>query len=468
MENQNALHLPVKVKLALGIGEFSKNTLNILNTFFLLWFYTDVAKIPAAAASVIMLIAKVWDAINDPMMGIIVDNTKSKEGRCRFWLKYLSVPAGVCVALSYTVPSLSETGTIIWVAITYIFQGMAQTATNIPLNTMLARITDDRLERVKLGQWRGFGALIASALIPSVALPFATLVGGGNPTDGFLAVAIVCGVIYALGFLIVAIATKGYERTYEEELALGIVHETQKLQIGKALMAIVKNKVCLVVCCANFGYLIFCSLMGSALVYYMQYNLNNANLMSVYSMLSSIIGFVAVAMMGMLGKKFGNAKSCAIGSFILVICYILRFVTHDTITWILYLAWALEGIGTGLFAQMIYQCLVDSITYGKWKTGVDNQALIMSVFTFFQKVALALGSVVTAALLGVVGYQEGAVVQSDSVLDLFFWEMVVIPLIMFTLLTFIFGYINKYEKQIPQMEQELKEREAAEKVAANS
>lgn len=67
--------LPVKIKFAMAYGDFGKSTLNILNAFFLLWFYTDVAKIPAAAATVIMIIAKVWDAINDPMMGVILDKT---------------------------------------------------------------------------------------------------------------------------------------------------------------------------------------------------------------------------------------------------------------------------------------------------------------------------------------------------------------------------------------------------------
>ena len=98
---ENSQKLPIRIKFAMAYGDFGKSTLNILNAFFLLWFYTDVAKIPAAAATVIMVIAKVWDAINDPMMGVILDKTVSKEGKCRAWLKYLSVPAGICVAVAY-------------------------------------------------------------------------------------------------------------------------------------------------------------------------------------------------------------------------------------------------------------------------------------------------------------------------------------------------------------------------------
>ena len=154
---ENSQKLPIRIKFAMAYGDFGKSTL---------WFYTDVAKIPAAAATVIMVIAKVWDAINDPMMGVILDKTVSKEGKCRAWLKYLSVPAGICVALSYWAPHLKQSYLIIFVAITYLFQGMAQTATNVPFNTLLARITTDKDERVKLGQWRGYGNTIASVLLP--------------------------------------------------------------------------------------------------------------------------------------------------------------------------------------------------------------------------------------------------------------------------------------------------------------
>ncbi len=179
---ENSQKLPIRIKFAMAYGDFGKSTLNILNAFFLLWFYTDVAKIPAAAATVIMVIAKVWDAINDPMMGVILDKTVSKEGKCRAWLKYLSVPAGICVALSYWAPHLKQSHLIIFVAITYLFQGMAQTATNVPFNTLLARITTDKDERVKLGQWRGYGNTIASVLVTATALPFVKLIGGGDQT----------------------------------------------------------------------------------------------------------------------------------------------------------------------------------------------------------------------------------------------------------------------------------------------
>lgn len=452
---ENSQKLPIRIKFAMAYGDFGKSTLNILNAFFLLWFYTDVAKIPAAAATVIMVIAKVWDAINDPMMGVILDKTVSKEGKCRAWLKYLSVPAGICVALSYWAPHLKQSHLIIFVAITYLFQGMAQTATNVPFNTLLARITTDKDERVKLGQWRGYGNTIASVLVTATALPFVKLIGGGDQTKGFFIFAIICGVIYATSFLTVYAASKGFEEpSYKLDKNSGderIKEEAEKQSVSAILKALITNKYALFVCVVNIMFMIYNALNGASMVYY----LHNTNLMGVYSTMSSIISFIAIVGMGYMGKKFGNAMSCSISSIALVISFGLRFITHDASLPILFFCWGCEGIGVGLFAQMIYQCALDSMTYGEWKSGVDNGGTIMSIFTFAQKAGLAGGGILASSLLTAFHYQASAAEQSQAIQNLFFAEIVTIPLVIFIILVFAFYRLSKLEKQLPEMQAEI-------------
>jgi len=465
--NQNAeqtTKLPVFLKFSLAVGDFSKSTLQILNAFFLLWFYTDVAKIPAAAATVIMVIARVWDAVNDPMMGVLLDKTRSREGKCRFWLKYFSVPAGVFIVLSYTCPGLKGNALIAWIGITYIFQGMAQTITNIPFNTLLARITTDKEERVKLGQWRGFGGMIASTLITATALPLVKFIGHGDQTKGFFAFAVICGFIYAAGFLLVFYASKGYEHFDPEEMETKEQEkkDKEKTSVKALIVALLKNKYALIVCLINALFLIYNALNGASTVYYLNYNLHNQGLMSVYSVMTSVIGFVAVAGMGFMGKKFGNAKSCGIASVLLIISYGTRFLTHDAYLPVLFGCWGIEGIGAGLFAQMIYQCALDAMTYGKWKTGVDNQGTVMSIYTFAQKLGLALGGIIASSLLTAYHYVPNAKAQTHAVQSLFFNEIVTMPAVTFIVLFFLFMYLAKLEKGIPKMEAELAAREAAE------
>ena len=122
---------------------------------------------------------------------------------------------------------------------------MAQTATNVPFNTLLARITTDKDERVKLGQWRGYGNTIASVLVTATALPFVKLIGGGDQTKGFFIFAIICGVIYATSFLTVYAASKGFEepsykldKNSEDER---IKEEAEKQSVSAILKALITN-----------------------------------------------------------------------------------------------------------------------------------------------------------------------------------------------------------------------------------
>lgn len=140
--------LPWPVKIGYSVGNFAKALLAVSVSVYLLYFYTDICGIDSKIASTIILIAKIWDIINDPMMGAIVDKTVSKEGRCRFYLKYFSVPAGIIFALSFFMPDFAMPGKIAWAAITYILQGMASTILLIPLNTLMGRLTSNQQQRV--------------------------------------------------------------------------------------------------------------------------------------------------------------------------------------------------------------------------------------------------------------------------------------------------------------------------------
>ena len=162
MENTAQKKLPLKVKWLFASGDFAKTLLVVITAVCSLYFYVDVLGMDPDVVALIILIAKIWDFINDPMMGAIVDRTRSKEGKCRMWLKYMSVPGGVVFALNFIMPELAETGKIVWVAITYTLQGMASTALMIPQNTLMSRITTDPVERAAINSYRGYFTVAAN------------------------------------------------------------------------------------------------------------------------------------------------------------------------------------------------------------------------------------------------------------------------------------------------------------------
>lgn len=450
--------LPLRVKVCYAIGHLGNMLLLLMNAVFLLYFYTDIIGISAGAAAVIILIARLWDAINDPMMGVIVDKKERKGGKCRYFLKLFAVPAGICLALSYFVPDLRGSAKLIWVAVTYILQGMAQTAVSVPLFTMMARLTSSKVERAKLGQYQSCAAIIANLAVPAITLPMAKAIGSGNLQAGFSVVAVIYGVVFAVCFLVCWAGTAGYEKGSEE---METPVAAPKVSVGEILNALVHNKVALLVALCYLMYCIYSTLMGSSLVYYLTYNLKNTDLLSAYSVLSTVTGFAPILLMVVMVKKFGNAKTTIFACAVVVLGQFVRLVSHDSVLFCLYFGWCMEGVGVALFASMVRQCMMDAMVYGEWKTGVSNQAVLMSILTFAQKLGQAVGGIGAAALLEYFGYVPNAEAQSQTVMKVFFAENVTLPMITFAISIALLFVISRYEKRIPEMKQAIAARNPA-------
>ena len=444
--------LPLKVKIALGVASWANNLLVLLNTYFLLYFYTDVVGISGGTAGIIMLIARVWDAVNDPMMGIIVDKTRSKEGKCRFWLKYFSVPTAVVLFLSYFCPAVSTPGKIAWVAVTYILQGMASTVLSVSTNALTARVTDDPDERVLIQQISSLGDLALSLTIPSVTLPLATFFAGEshNMITGFAGVVAIYSVIYGVLRLISWKGTEGYDvDSSEDEKHIRENHSGQS--ILELIRQTFRNHYALLASASYIFYLLISAIMGSTTVYYFKYNLQNTNLLSVYSVAVMVGSVIGILTMKPMHKLLGNARSCAFCGAACVVGCIIRWVTMDQNFLIFVVSMIILGFGSGMVGSYSVQCILDSCTYAKLKDGANNQGTTMAVFTFSQKLGQALGGVVAGWMLELVPYVANAQIQEQSVLDLFFAENIILPMILAGCLTIGFLLVSRYEKRLREL-----------------
>ena len=144
--------IPLWIKLCFASNGFARMLQSAFNNLYLVYFWTDIMAIDGKIISLVMVINKAWDIINDPMLGAIVDRTESKEGKCRFWLKYFSVPGGLLWVLIFLIPDTTPTLQIAWFPFFYILSSMAGTANNIPANALMGRITSNKTERSKINQ----------------------------------------------------------------------------------------------------------------------------------------------------------------------------------------------------------------------------------------------------------------------------------------------------------------------------
>ena len=228
-----------------------------------------------------------------------------------------------------------------------------------------------------------------------------------------------------------------------------------------------KNRYAVAICLIYIFYLLIASAMGASMVYYAQYTIKNMQLLSVYSTAGALGGFLGIAVMAPMSKKFGNARSCGICALIFAIGQLVRFFTHDSsmiVFGILVFFVAGASLNIGAFS---IQCIMDACTYGRLTTGVNNQAITMSFFTFGMKAGQAIGGAIVAALISLVPYVPQAEEQAESVKALFFAENVTIPMVLaiFLFLGFFF-IVDRYEKKLKTLKKELEAKDAAANIAA--
>lgn len=441
--SQKSNRLPGKVVAAYTFSSLASNSMWMLNNYFLLFFYTDVLRIPAEAAAVIFTIARFWDAINDPMMGVICDRTRSKEGKSRFWLRRIAIPGGVFLALSYFCPNWATPAKIIWAGVVYILQGMAQTAIGISSNALTISITHDRNERVRLGQFTAVPSMLANVLIPALTMPIVR--SFHDMGTGFFIIALVIGAIYTVSTLLVERTTKGMDPDTSNTQFTG-ENSAQRIGMIALIKAAVQNKYSTMVLLGNMAYMLLSGLMGSTLIYYFSYYVGNENLMGVYSTAVMAGMLICIFTMGFIAKKIGNANSVILGAVICLIAFIPRIITGDRVTQVFAVCIAAMGFGSGLISNMMMQCRNDATIYGQLH-GVDNSGILMSLYTFSQKLGQAISSVVAAALLAAFNYIPGEAPNSIT-LKLFFAENITIPMVIAVVVIALLLVVSHMEKQL--------------------
>src|SRR3954464_5923280 len=194
--------LAVGEKLAYGLGDAAANFVFQTQITFLMFFYTDVFGIAAAHAGTILLVSRLLDAFNDPLIGALADRTNSRWGRYRPWILWSALPMAVALVLCYTTPPLGGTGKIIWAVITYNALMAIYAANNIPYSALSGVMTGDTRERTSLASWRFVCAMAAALLVNLCTLDLVRYLGKGDAALGYQLTMALWGTLAVVFFLI--------------------------------------------------------------------------------------------------------------------------------------------------------------------------------------------------------------------------------------------------------------------------
>ena len=381
-----------KKSVGYAIGDLGINLYFISSMTFLLYFYTDVLKISPVAAAGVLLVARVVDAITDPMMGAIAERTNTRWGRLRPYLLWGAIPLGAITVLTFTVPDLDETGRVLWAYATYVLFGMLYTVVTIPYSALTASLTDDYQERTKLSTWRMgcafLGAGVVTVAVPELVPLFAT------QADGYQAVMVLFAVIASLLLTITFFST--------EE----VIKPPPQQQLGwrDSLQAVFANgPLMIVIALFTIGMLSF-TVRQTIAVYYFTYNIGRPDLLSTFFGLGLIVMLIGLPAVPALALRFGKEGAIKLGSlFSITACIGFYLTPADDHFWTI--VWGcLVALGGAPLAVLGWAMIPDTVEYAQWKHGKRADGAVYSSASFFQKLAKAIGGAGVALALGAVGY----------------------------------------------------------------
>lgn len=377
-----------------AIAGLGQNLIFGLWSTYMLVFYTDIFGISAGAASIIMLLTRVWDGVNDPMMGAIADRTRTRWGRYRPWLLFMAPIIVIVLVLNFSSPGLPPTGKIIYAGITYVMMSMVFTAVDVPYWTMPAAMSRDVQKRTSIISFSRMATTIGTTVLGIVAVPLIQVLGNGDMQKGYMLTAVVIGLVGASFYLI------GFTMIREH---IGPT-SSEKIGFKDSARAVVQNKPLVLLLMSGLLGSTGIMLKQGLLIYYVQYCIGNFNLVPIFSVLFLPGMLLGVAMTPMLAKRL-DQKTIFIGSKVIgiVVDIIFFFVGFSNIS-LAMLLYALCSVPLGVSSVASSTMLTNTIEYAEWKFGRRQEGLISSTQTLSAKIGMAVSAGVTGLLLQIANY----------------------------------------------------------------
>ena len=457
--------LALREKISYGFGDLASVLYWQTFMLYFTYFYTDVFLIPAGVAATLFLVSRIFDGVNDPMMGILADRTKTKWGHFRPYLLWLCVPFAVIGVLTFTVPDFDESGKIIYAYITFNLMMMVYTAINIPYTALLGTITPDSNERTTVSSVKFLFAFGAGIIVSATLLPMVKTFGAGNEAAGWQFSFIIYGIAAIIFWLIAFRGTK--ERVQPPK--------SQQSSIKKDLFELVTNTPWLILLATTITFILYVAVRGSVTVHYFKYVMGPQELSlpflgtdtysfetlaSAYNTLSQISSLLGVLMVSWVAKKLGK-KRAFMYIFIIAIFStgIIYFLSPNQVALIFFFQFT-GSITGGPLSVLLWAMYADTADYGEWKRGRRATGLIFSASTMSQKMGWAFGAFVALTLMSQIGFAPNQD-QSQASLNGLVALFSIIPAGFGVLATIIAYFYPLNDKRVDQIVKELAERRKA-------
>lgn len=392
-----AQKLTLLEKIGYGSGDAAVNV--VISSMFLIitFFYTDIFGLKPKDVALMFLLVRLIDAISDPLMGLITDKYKFKEGRFRPYFLYLSVPFGISVFLTFTTPGFDYAGKLIYAYITYIFVTLMFTSVTIPYISLIGVLTNDPKERLSANGYRLFFAKVAAFLVSIVVPILAEALGKNDMERGYQLAMGLMALMGTVLFLFSFFTTK--ER---------IEHVVDKKSLIEQFKLLIKNKQWTILwgsCLSGTtGYVI----RSSVAIFYAKYYLGgDAAMQSTFMATGVAAAILAMPLSTFITKRFCKVKlfwMSQIGTGILsVLMFILIKPQPDSIM-LAYVLYFMLSLMADVHAPVFWSAIAEAVDHGHAESGKRVSGLAFGGISFAQKAGMGIAGAVVGLLLDAFGY----------------------------------------------------------------
>ena len=441
-------------KFAFGCGEISTNIVFTIAASLLVMFYTDVVHVNAAVIGMIIAISQVFNGVSDITAGFIIDRTRSKYGRARPWMLWMSIPYAVAAILLMTVPQVGQMAQGIYIFITYnLMLTVVYTMFQLPFATTLSYMTRDQKERADTNIIRMAMSPIGNILITLFFTKILNLMpnGGMDNQKNW----IILTAIYAFGAA--ALMLFCFASTRERVQVLDDFGE-EKVPLKQAVPALFKNKYFIMLFLFFVAFAMYQTFSGTVTTYYCKWIIGDTTIVGNVNVACYGITIVATLILGKIMHWTTKRNWCIIGALFVIAGSLIVLVGPTSVT-VVTIGGLLRGIGMTPILGLILTMIADAIEYGQWKTGIRTAGAIQAAATSGQKFGQGIGNALIGTIMAAAGYDGALAVQSEAALatisNMFIWGVTVLGCIMIFIMLFY-----KLDKEYPQIMKELLERES--------
>ena len=487
--NKGVQKLSVLEKVGYSLGDLAANLIFQTLMTFLAYFYTDVYKIPAGKASIVIFTGGIIGAFFNIVMGLIADRTNTRWGKFRPWILWTSIPFGVIALLAFSTPNFSEDGKVIYALVTYLLLVLVYSANNLPYSALSGVMTGDMSDRNSLSSYRFVAVMVAQFIIQSLLLPLAISLGHGDKAAGFEKVMFFFATVGVVCFLITFLTTR--ERV--------VSAKQERNSVGQDLSDLVKNRPWVIMLSLTILIFITLSLKGGMYIFYFKYYLNPAaqatflqeigfnhfieglnnfitglglgkfewpedaptSANSLFNAGGIIMMIVGIMFSKPLADKFGKRNIFGIFLTLSALCLIMfNFYSRDSIG-IVFITQLFHGLTYGVTIPLLWAMIADVADYSEWKNNRRATAIIFSAMIFGLKAGLSIGGAIGATLLSRSGYIAEKVDQTAEAVSGIKMSVSIYPGIIFILGAILVIWYEIDKKMELKLERELKERRNA-------